>query len=371
MDFELLSERVYYQKGTRVAAHTLFWVLQFFVSWYNISISFNPYSRFNNQTIILILLSGTINIILIYYPLVYYIIPRLIEKRKYLWSVCFILMLLILYTLINALSETFILKACESCMKLLKDSGSSYYQFLQTSLVNKLFQKLATLGILLSLIFSLSIPLCIKFILQVFREQIVSAKIARQNVELEYNFLKSQVNPHFLFNSLNNIYGLILKDENSKAAETVARLCEFMRYTLYYATQDKMPLNKEVQLIRDYIQLESIRLNHTKVNLELNIDNDDYYFPSLLLMPVVENAFKYNADIDKSIIYIHLSIQHNELHFRIENTVDKTLLSQLTGGIGLQNFRKRLDLYYRGKYQYDVLTTGSKYAVILNINLWT
>ncbi|MCP9751965.1 sensor histidine kinase [Ferruginibacter sp. HRS2-29] len=369
MDIETLSEKLRYNKGLRIAAHMLFWTLLAAISWHSMAISFNSYNQLGNGYILLISASGTICEVLVYYPLVYFVFPDLFKKSKVFAGILAVLCLILFYTWLSTLGESFILLNCESCTQVLKANNIGYYSFLHQDLGNRMLAKLLSLGVVFGLIFAISIPLSVKFALQAFRQQIVSAKIARQNIELEYNFLKSQVHPHFLFNSLNNIYGLILKNENNKAAETVARLSEFMRYTLYYSTQDKMPLEKEIQLLKDYIELESIRLNHTKVNLALNVDSYEYDFPSLLLMPVVENAFKYNADTANTCITIQLAIQDNKLNFSIENTVDENLLLKVTGGIGLQNLKKRLDLYYRGKYKYETVATDTTYTAILNIDL--
>lgn len=368
MDFKILSEKLHADQKIRFMAHLVFWVLQFLLNWYLISISFNVYRMFSQTVLALLALVGTLNLAFVYYPLVYYLMPKL-RKGKYLVFVLGVLLLLFVYTLINTFSEEVILNSCKSCLLALQHNDTGYYQFLHLPWPNRVFAKLASLGVFFMLAFSICIPLAIKIALQSFRQQLATMKLAKENVELEFNFLKSQVNPHFLFNSLNNIYGLILKNENAKAAGTVARLSEFMRYSLYNSANDKMPFGRELQLLKDYVELEQIRLNFTKVELNIAVDNDDYDFPSLLLMPVVENAFKYSADILGAYIHIQLKISNNKLVFKVENTVDVDRQLQNTGGIGLQNLKKRLNLYYPDNHRYEQGMSETMYVAQITINL--
>ena len=369
MNTETLSERLHTNTGLRIAAHFLFWTIMMAIGWYNTLISFNKYNRFDNVPILLLSLSGIIGQVLVYYPLVYFVLPQFFQKKRYLQGAGIVLLLILLYTFLNTISESLILLNCESCMRILKENGTGYYGFLQKSVSNRMLGKLLSFGIVYGLIFSISIPLSIKFALQAFRQQIQAVKLAKQNVELEFSFLKSQVNPHFLFNSLNNIYGLILRNDNQKAANVVARLAEFMRYSLYNSAEERMTVEKEVQLIKDYIELESIRMNHTKVNLSVEIDDYSASLPSLLLIPVIENAFKFCDDNTEAVIDIQLSIKNRQLSFHLSNTIDENRQLQQSGGIGLQNLNKRLALYYPNRHRYQVESSETSYSTILTIDL--
>jgi LytS/YehU family sensor histidine kinase len=240
---------------------------------------------------------------------------------------------------------------------------------MQGAVPNRLFAKLASMGMVIGLLFSIALPLSIKLGMQAVRQQFRAMQLAKDNLQLEYNFLRSQVNPHFLFNSLNNIYGLILSDEKKKSAELVARLSQFLRYTLYENNNDKMPVEKELQLLKDYIDLESIRMNYTKATLDFDTDHSVFYLPSLLLIPVIENAFKYCADNREAYIHILLKIRHKKIFFEARNTVDTDRQSAAAaGGIGLANFHKRLQLYYPRAHQCTVTNTEEEYRVTINID---
>jgi LytS/YehU family sensor histidine kinase len=253
-------------------------------------------------------------------------------------------------------------------MDSLQASNKDFFNFLHTGLFNRLFLKISSMGIIIGLMFSIALPLSIKLGMQALRQQFRSMQLAKENLQLEFNFLRSQVNPHFLFNSLNNIYGLILKDEKNKSAELVARLSQFLRYSLYENENDHMPIDKEVQLLKDYIDLESIRMNYTKASFSYQTDHSVSNLPSLLMIPVVENAFKYCADNSEAYLNIHFQIQNKQVNFEVKNTVDPDRQSAAVGGIGLANFRKRLQLYYPGLHQYKVTNSEQEYAVSINID---
>lgn len=369
MNIALISDLIYTNKRARIAAHVLFWLLLILIKWYITGISFNDYSKFSNDSLFVLSVTSTLNFVLFYYPFVYLVLPMLLYKRKYLQLTLATVALIIMYTWVDAGSEMLILKRCQQCMLLLKESNTGYYQFLQRDLLSRMFGKIASMGILVFLFFSLSIPLSIKLGLRAFRQQVHAMKLAKDNVQLEFNFLKSQLNPHFLFNTLNNIYGLILNDEKEKSARLVARLSEFMRYTLYDLNKDRMPVETEVQLLKDYIELEKIRLNHTRVKFDHHIDVAGHTIASLLFIPIIENAFKHNADIKSSYININFQINKSRLQFSIENTVDTDQQLQSKRGIGLQNFRKRIELYYPGKYKYEVNSSETNYHTKVIIDL--
>jgi len=368
MNFEYLISRLHKDKRIRIGAHAFFWLGELFLNWYSTTISFNTYNKMGDQFIWQLAIVNTLNLMLVYYPLIYAIIP-ILKARRYISGIFGIAFLLITYSLGSVLSEKAVLLNCSHCMALLKENKDGYYYFLHRDWLNRFFAKLASMGVLISLVFSISVPVAIKIALGSFRQQLAAVQLAKENVELEFNFLKSQVNPHFLFNALNNIYGLILKKETTIAAETVARLAEFMRYTLHCPESDRMPVQKEVRLLADYIDLEKIRLNHTAVNFELVDEGEKHFLPSLLFMPLIENAFKYSADQSGAAIDIKLSLSTNTLQLDISNTIDPNRQLSAAGGIGLQNLKKRLELYYPGNYRYEAIDTDLYYTAKLRIKL--
>jgi LytS/YehU family sensor histidine kinase len=161
---------------------------------------------------------------------------------------------------------------------------------------------------------------------------------------------------------------LILKDEKEKSAGMVARLSQFLRYSLYESNSEQVPVEKEIQLLKDYVALESVRLNLTKVQFAPTSDGSVKHMPPLLFMPLVENSFKYAADQADAHITIELRILDKKIYFSAANTVDQQRLASEDGGIGLNNFKKRLELYYAGHYRYAVNNDAHTYSVSINID---
>ncbi|MEJ7766578.1 MAG: histidine kinase [Chitinophagaceae bacterium] len=370
MKMESSIEKIYTHARLRILLHVLFWLLMFGLQWYINSISFNPYRAFPYPVFIQLLVSDILCLVLFYYPFVYFVLPGFYYKKKILIGIILSIVLVVFYASMETVREQVILKPCKPCMKILKDGNKGYYTYLHLNLLQMMSGKVLTLGTVVGLIFSLAIPLGIKMGVSAFRQQLRAVQLAKENVQLELNFLRSQVNPHFLFNTLNNIYGLILKKENEKSAATVARLSQFLRYSLYENNSNKAAVEKELQLLKDYVSLESIRLNYTKVHFNSNDDGSIAIMPSLLMLPVIENAFKYCTDEAGALVRIDFFIHDKKITFAIQNPVDTRRQPASTGGIGLKNFRKRLELHYPGRFTYKVTAIDSTYSAHINIDCY-
>ncbi|MBC8172438.1 MAG: sensor histidine kinase [Chitinophagales bacterium] len=195
--------------------------------------------------------------------------------------------------------------------------------------------------------------------------------LTKINTELELNFLKSQINPHFLFNTLNNIYSLALQ-KNDKAPEMIIKLSDLMRYMLYECNVEKNDLQKEVQFMRDYIELEKLR-HGTDVEIDFLVSGDlrNKGIPPLLLIPFVENAFKHgvNAQFGKSWVKINLTANDDTFTFHIENNkpVNGNVVTKRGHGIGIENTKKRLHLIYPGRHRLSIHEEHHIYSVALEV----
>jgi hypothetical protein len=368
MNIETTIGTIYSRRHIRILLHILFWVALFIIQRYLTGISFNNYKHFPDPIVSLLIITSTIRIMLFYYPFVYWVLPRFFYKRRWLAGVLITLLLVISYAFTDALTETWIIQPCTSCMAIIKSSDTGYYPFLQMNLPNRLLLKVMSLGTLIGTLFNIALPLSIKLGMQALRHQFRAMQLAKENLQLEFNFLRSQVNPHFLFNTLNNIYGLILKDEKEKSAGMVARLSQFLRYSLYESNSELVPVEKEIQLLKDYVTLESLRLNFTTVQFTQASDGSVTTMPPLLLMPVIENSFKYTVDKPAATIIIDLRIADKKIYFSVHNQIDPQKQATEAGGIGLNNINKRLDLYYPGRYTYEVNRSETTYAVSIKID---
>ncbi len=192
-------------------------------------------------------------------------------------------------------------------------------------------------------------------------------EMERQKLESELNSLKSQINPHFLFNTLNNIYSLSL-DNSSKTPEMILKLSELMRYIIYDCRQITVPLRKEIEFIQNYISLEQLRLGEQmQVYFESEI-TDDINIAPLLFINFVENAFKHSSKSNDSHIKIKLNqTSKSSICFKVENSKEADSNHEFNpySGIGLENVRKRLDLLYPKCHTLEI----EKKATIFSINL--
>lgn len=216
------------------------------------------------------------------------------------------------------------------------------------------------------------VPLILKLLVDVAFFRVKNLELERNNIRLELDYLKSQINPHFLFNTLNGVYSLVI-DSEPKAAEIILKLSDLMRYSLYEANADKVALHREVQFIRDYVTLERNRHKaSTKIELEINGDTGALMIPPLLLITFVENAFKHglNNTIQASWIKIDLSINGSTLNFNISNSKPKKIKNEtVQGGIGLWNVRKRLELLYPRLHKLEIKNIENSYTINLTIQL--
>jgi len=200
--------------------------------------------------------------------------------------------------------------------------------------------------------------------LQQERQQL---KIEKQVAEL--NYLRSQTNPHFLFNTLNNIYSLS-RDKSDRAPESILRLSKILRYMLYETGGAFVPIEKELKIITDYIDLEKLRYDDTLlVNFTYDVGDMKQPLPPLLLIPLVENAFKHGASESRGRAFIdaHLSLAGTQLTFVVKNSAEASE-GPIKENIGLSNLRRQLELLYKD-YQLGIQQTAGEFIATLKINL--
>lgn len=195
-------------------------------------------------------------------------------------------------------------------------------------------------------------------------------EIANEKLKAELSFLKAQINPHFLFNTLNNIYALA-SSQSEQTAAAVMKLSSIMRYVLTEAKNDLVPLEREILFTSHYIELQKMRLtDKTRIDFEINGDPLGKQIAPLLLLPFIENAFKYGISTREcSPIRIQLDIRDKSLYFSICNHkhFNTTLRTADNTGIGINNTRRRLDLLYPDKYELAIHDRSNEFIVNLNI----
>lgn len=194
-------------------------------------------------------------------------------------------------------------------------------------------------------------------------------RIEKQQAELSY--LKSQTNPHFLFNTLNNIYSLS-RDKSDLAPESILRLSKILRYMLYETGGDYIAIEQELKIMTDYIELEKLRYDESlRINFNYDVEDMKQALPPLLLIPLVENAFKHGVSETRGrpFVDIHLSVNKRQLAFVVKNSTEAGSDERtVKENIGLSNLRRQLELQYK-EYDLSVQQGDSIFTAILKINL--
>ncbi|MEO8404714.1 MAG: histidine kinase [Chitinophagaceae bacterium] len=188
------------------------------------------------------------------------------------------------------------------------------------------------------------------------------------NLKTELEQLKSQVNPHFLFNTLNNLL-VLTKTDQEKATQVLLGLSDLLRYQLYDSTREKIILTKDIAFIQNLLALEKIRKNDFTYTIHTNGNVDGQTLPPFLFIPFVENAIKHGAStVGHSYLTLNFNVADNQLHFSSENS--KPAIKNATiGGIGLGNIKRRLELLYPGNHTLEIIDSADKYIVNLTIPL--
>lgn len=204
------------------------------------------------------------------------------------------------------------------------------------------------------------------------KQELIAAKIQREKLEAEMRFLKSQINPHFLFNALNNVYTLSLI-RSDHTPDVVMKLSEMLRYMLYESNQKRVSLRQEVLYIQNYIDLQQLKDDDPlAVQVNMTIADWETSIAPMILIPFIENAFKHSKieDASKGWIKIDLTETEHSLRFKVTNSLVKVKYTQdPTGGIGLQNVKRRLELEYPNQHHLDIGKDDTRFYVKLLISL--
>jgi len=212
--------------------------------------------------------------------------------------------------------------------------------------------------------------LLIVLVLFWFIKQVISFfRLKNEKAKTELLHLKSQVNPHFFFNTLNNLYGLVGTD-TKKAQELILKLSDIMRYSIYEGEKEMVTLKAEVDYLKNYIELHKMRYHkNIVVNFNYDIDENKRVAP-LLFIILLENAFKHGVERlrENAFVHINLKSENNQIFFDIENNFDPTIETEHKG-IGLNNLKRRLELVYPKKHTLSFTKTADVYETQLNISI--
>ncbi len=223
-------------------------------------------------------------------------------------------------------------------------------------------------------------PLIIMVLTTIYRQSQekqhnIIQELKTQKLKAELEFLKGQVNPHFLFNTLNNLFSMSSTYGDEDTANGIGHLSHLMRYMIYDTNAEFVRLENEIEMIKDFIDLNKLKMDDKSKNniiFDVNGEITNKQIPPMLLIPFVENAFKHGYSVNNEFsVEIDLTIKNNKLNFKIENSINKSRKGNNmdSSGIGLTNIKKRLDLLYKGDCRLEINNLDNKFVVQLKIPL--
>lgn len=229
-------------------------------------------------------------------------------------------------------------------------------------------------NILLIFLFTLGASIAYFFSKAWIKNELIRKQLEANQLSTEIKFLKSQINPHFLFNTLNNLFSMAQGNGNEELADGISRLSAMMRYMIYESNTDSVSLSREIECLEDCILLNKLRYADDEVRVTFNYpeQNDGLFIAPMIFIPFVENAFKHGVLIRQSSpIDIFISVINRQVIFTCENKNYSFIkkMNDDNSGIGLENVRRRLELVYGSKYELAIKNGEDKYSVMLKLNL--
>lgn len=371
MAFNLL--KTYKSNQQRILLHVLFWVsyvLFFSILWGSYDDQY--YREFKVQAL---LLPGRM---LIVYLNLYFLLPRFLLQKRYVQYILWLIPLTLLIGLQNRFMIYYFYYP-------IYDPDFIKTSFLTTEVLIKydipthvanpvsLF-KIIKYAVSLNTVLLLTTG--VKILKFWYKDKQATKLLEKEKLEAELKFLKGQIHPHFLFNTLNNLYALTLK-KDEHAPEIVLKLSDLMNYMLYDTNTQYIDIEKEINYIKNYIALEKIRYGN-RVDISFNIAGQiaGNKIAPMLILPFVENSFKHgvSGEIEDAWITIDLLIQGNDMTLKVENSKSleyvKRSQREYASGIGLANVKRRLDLLYKDQYELKIFDDEpSSYLVVLKLKL--
>ena len=338
----------------RVLTHFAFWgiILFWSSSIYDYNGKFGWHFVYFNAIRLPLIMAAT-------YFVVYYLVPKFLIREKRYWHFAglFLLNFLIVTILDRFLIGTTLMD------KVLAPTKLTYTFFNEIPIFRNAFLLLSIIGL----------AALIHFFKLFLAEEKQRHALLEENLATKLAFLKAQVNPHFLFNALNNLYSMSIQKQQVEIATGLENLSGIMHYLTYESGADRVPLEKEVQLLQNYMEIQQLRLADTDdTTLSFTIEGDlaGIQIAPVILLPLVENAFKHGVKPEqKCLVHIRLAAKKHHLDFSVKNTFFSDSEENPSKGVGLQNVRKRLQLVYPEKHYFQIEQMDTYFLAVLQIQL--
>ena len=353
----LPKKLVDFHKQYRVISHILFWVLLLLIQ-----ISSSSYFNSDKVSFKDNLLGDATNLfaqMLASYFIAYLIVPYFFLRQKYLEAFIYFITGCYIICVVSRISVIYIEEPFYGTQR----NPNETIVEIVTDISKLIF-------VYFFRIFSVAF---IFMFLKLLKDQLIiqnhTLTLEKEKAETELKMLKAQLNPHFLFNTLNNIYSLSLGN-SAATASSIARLAEMLDYILYKGNQAFVPVTEEIKLLHNYIELEKLRYgNRLEINFKITIDADVPIAP-LLLLSIVENAFKHRASeqTTTSIVSIELHSTNKGVYFKVTNPCNYIPGNDEREKIGLRNLKRQLELIYADRYRLEIIQNETIFSVVLQLN---
>lgn len=328
-----------------IGLHILFWILVVFYFAWGFGLDLNPMKSILNA---LFFLPGHLIMV---YTLLYFLVPKFLLSRQYLPFFSGFIMLVVICALYTVLAQLSLWGGDPKLQGATISVGRNVLPFIHVA----------------------AIAASIKLLKFWYVQKRYTLEAEQQRTVAELKLLKAQLHPHFLFNTLNNLYSHTL-EFSPKSPDIVLKLSELLRFMIYESNSSRISLTKEIDLLQNYISLEKLRYGE-RLDLSLSITGDieKYQIAPLLLLPFLENAFKHGTSrqIDQCWISFNLSLDNSLMNFKLINSVDPAKDDNLprSGGLGLENVKKRLEILYRGNYRLESQKLEEVFVINLELKL--
>jgi len=295
------------------------------------------------------------------YALIYFVIPRFLLKQKYALTIIFVVLSFAVTASLSVLISGIIIGPIRSFYQ---------YHYAYSNYVSVSFAMAFMAGLRGGITVG-GLAAAIKLMKHWYVEGQRNLQLQKENTEAQLQILKAQVHPHFLFNTLNNIYS---KTQNTSAAasEMIFGLSDILRYMLYECDKPLVPLSQELKMTQEYIDLERVRYgNKLELHAGLPKATEGYFIAPLMILPFIENCFKHGAStiLDRPWINLTITIDGDEMAMKLLNGKSQENVQVNGHGIGIENAKKRLALLYPGKHQLTIQEDREVFIVILKLRL--
>lgn len=365
----------FFTKRNRLLLHILMWLGFSMLLLLSYVIGYHLHYA---DAILMTIRMATVNMI-VFYMLFYVLLPKIFSGSK--TRIIALLLLLLPLSIFVWMAATYFISLFYTFLGL--DVTFGELKGAITKSADQTFLEAVSIKRMLSqvvIIISILSPFCFAKILveitklynKKFQIQKENTALEIQNIQIEKDFLKAQLNPHFLFNTLNNLYGLTVRKDDL-APELILNLSDIMSYTLYESNTEIVRLEKEIDFIKNYVALEKMRYAED-ANIEITIEGErqtaGLFVAPLLTFTFIENAFKYGFKNTKnSFIKLNIKIENSTFWFTLENDSEGVVNDADFGGIGVENARKRLELLYPDQYELEIKRLKNSFKVDLKIVL--